>query len=154
MAAVETLRQVDVTPLLSEIQCPTVLIHRRGAFAPSVDVARRMALQIPNARLVILEGDSLYPTPGDTFRTVLQDAVANPPSHPRPASAPEHASLPPRRLRVLELAADGLTNDEIAERLHLSSSTVKKHLHSAFRQLGASNRAGAVAAARRLGLLE
>ena len=114
-----------------------------------------MAGQIPNSRLVILEGDALFPTvDGDQVREALEDALANPPSHGRTAIAPEQPAISPRRLRVLELAAEGRTNDEIAERLYISSSTVKKHLQAVFREFGASNRAGAIATARRLGILE
>ena len=155
LAAVSTSREVDVTPILGRIRCPTVVLHRRGVCSPPIEAARRMAGQIPNSRLVILEGDALFPTvDGDQVREALEDALANPPSHGRTAIAPEQPAISPRRLRVLELAAEGRTNDEIAERLYISSSTVKKHLQAVFREFGASNRAGAIATARRLGILE
>jgi len=44
-------------------------------------------------------------------------------------------------LEVARLAAAGLRNKEIGERLSISAFTVKDHLHSAFRKLGVSNRA-------------
>jgi DNA-binding NarL/FixJ family response regulator len=44
-------------------------------------------------------------------------------------------------LRVVELAAAGLTNREIAERLYVTVSTVESHLSNAFRKLGAQTRA-------------
>lgn len=51
-----------------------------------------------------------------------------------------------REKQVLQLAAAGLTNAEIASRLFLSESTVKTHLSSSFRKLGVSSRAEAAAA--------
>ena len=48
--------------------------------------------------------------------------------------------LRPRQLEILRLAAEGLTNAQIAQRLHLAESTVKQHLRSAYKQLGVHNR--------------
>jgi DNA-binding CsgD family transcriptional regulator len=52
-------------------------------------------------------------------------------------------SLSEREVEVLSLAADGLTNRQIAERLYLSPHTVARHLANARGKLGASNRAEA-----------
>jgi DNA-binding CsgD family transcriptional regulator len=43
--------------------------------------------------------------------------------------------------RVAALAADGLTNREIAERLYVTIGTVESHLSAAYRKLGAQTRA-------------
>jgi DNA-binding CsgD family transcriptional regulator len=51
------------------------------------------------------------------------------------------ASLTPAERRVSELVAEGLTNPQIAERLVVSRETVKGHVSSALRKLGARNRA-------------
>lgn len=48
-------------------------------------------------------------------------------------------SLSQPERRVLRLAAQGRTNDEIAQRVFLGNGTVKRHLFSAFAKL-ASNR--------------
>ncbi|WP_268766020.1 response regulator [Knoellia sp. Soil729] len=62
--------------------------------------------------------------------------------------------LSEREMEVLTLVADGLSNDEIAKELFISRATVKTHLGHLFGKLGADSRTGAVAAARRLGLLD
>ncbi len=62
--------------------------------------------------------------------------------------------LSPREQEILRLIADGGSAPEIARRLHLSPSTVKTHLQSLYEKLGVSDRAAAVAAAMRAGLLE
>jgi pSer/pThr/pTyr-binding forkhead associated (FHA) protein len=59
-----------------------------------------------------------------------------------------------RQLQVLRLAARGLSNKEIARRLYVSERTVKAYLSSVFDKLGVNNRAGAVTAALRLGLID
>jgi len=50
--------------------------------------------------------------------------------------------LSPRELEVARLAAQGLTNREIAGRLQLSVSTIEDHITSTFRKLGVSRRSG------------
>ena len=49
--------------------------------------------------------------------------------------------LTPQESEVARLAAAGLTNKEIAERLHLSARTVSGHLYRLFPKLGVTNRA-------------
>lgn len=48
--------------------------------------------------------------------------------------------LTPAQRRVAELALEGLTNAEIAERLIVSPRTVKRHLNDAFKRLGVRSR--------------
>ena len=62
-------------------------------------------------------------------------------------------TLTTRELDVLRLVAEGLSNREIGERLHLGEATVKTHLLTAFPKLDAKTRTGAVTLARELGLL-
>jgi DNA-binding CsgD family transcriptional regulator/tetratricopeptide (TPR) repeat protein len=52
------------------------------------------------------------------------------------------ASLTPQQRQIAELAASGLTNKQIAERLFLSPRTVATHLHQLFPKLGVTTRAG------------
>jgi DNA-binding CsgD family transcriptional regulator len=52
------------------------------------------------------------------------------------------ADLTTRELLIAELAASGLTNKEIGERLFLSSRTVSDHLYHIFPKLGITSRAG------------
>jgi DNA-binding NarL/FixJ family response regulator len=61
--------------------------------------------------------------------------------------------ISPRQLEILQLVATGLSNEEIAQELHISRQTVKNHLTAAMRALGARRRGQAVAAAMRAGLL-
>jgi DNA-binding CsgD family transcriptional regulator len=58
-----------------------------------------------------------------------------------------------REVQVLELAAAGRTNREIAAELFLSEHTVRRHLQNVFTKLGVSSRAAATAYAYRHGML-
>lgn len=58
-----------------------------------------------------------------------------------------------RELEVLRLVATGLTNQEIADHLFISVSTVKRHIANTYGKLGSSNRTQAVKLAEELELL-
>ncbi len=62
-AAWAAARGIDASEQLGHITCPTLVVHQAGqAFAP-VDVARRIAASVPNARLhLIPERPSAWPT--------------------------------------------------------------------------------------------
>lgn len=61
--------------------------------------------------------------------------------------------LSERELEILELIAQGLSNQEISRRLYVALSTVKGHNQNIFGKLGVKRRTEAVARARALGLL-
>ncbi|MCB0081536.1 MAG: response regulator transcription factor [Caldilineaceae bacterium] len=58
-----------------------------------------------------------------------------------------------RELEVLRLIAEGLTNQEIADKLYLSLHTVKIHARNIYSKLDVSNRTQAVTKARLLDIL-
>ena len=61
--------------------------------------------------------------------------------------------ITPRELEVLELIAQGLSNREIAERVHVSENTVKTHSSRVFDKLGARRRTQAVQLGKALRLI-
>ena len=73
---------------------------------------------------------------------------------PRESTRGNPAGLTARETQVVDLLAAGLRNAVIAERLFLSPRTVDHHVSSILRKLGAASRGGAVAEARRLGVLQ
>ncbi|MEU9593323.1 response regulator [Streptomyces sp. NPDC048219] len=64
-----------------------------------------------------------------------------------------HTSLTRRETEVLALVAEGLSNQHIAGRLHLTEGTVKSHLARVYAKLDVDSRTAAVAAATGLGLI-
>ncbi|MCC2033262.1 response regulator [Microbacterium allomyrinae] len=79
-------------------------------------------------------GDALI-APNVTVR-LIEAFAKSAPARPAPPSSP----LTEREEDVLAAAARGLGNAEIADRLHISLSTVKTHLTSLMTKLGARNR--------------
>ena len=91
--------------------------------------------------------------------------VARPAGHPsacsrstgrpcsrRLASRSGRRELTDREHDVLRLIADGATNAEIADALHVSGGTVKSHVGSIFTKLGVRDRAGAIVYAYQHGI--
>ena len=71
----------------------------------------------------------------------------------QPVAQPLLEPLSERELEVLHLIAQGLSNQEISERLFLALDTVKGHNRKIFGKLQVERRTEAVARARELGLL-
>lgn len=65
----------------------------------------------------------------------------------------KESPLTPRELDVLDVAAEGASIDEIAERLFLSRGTVRNYLSRAVTKIGARTRVDAVSIAREHGWL-
>lgn len=61
--------------------------------------------------------------------------------------------LSKRELEVLQLMADGLSNQEIAERLFVSLNTIKTHSSKVFEKMDVKRRTQAVEKAKRLSLI-
>lgn len=66
---------------------------------------------------------------------------------------PSGPRLSPREQEVLELLAEGLGVAAIARKMYVSESTAKTHISKIYEKLGAANRAQAIMAAIRAGLI-
>ncbi|MCD2165514.1 response regulator [Comamonas koreensis] len=62
--------------------------------------------------------------------------------------------LTPREAEILRLVADGMSNREIADAVHLSRHTVESHVKRIYRKLAVSSRMMAVREARARGMIE
>jgi NarL family two-component system response regulator LiaR len=88
------------------------------------------------------------PTLAPEATQALLQAARSTSQEPRPGY-----DLTPREGEVLSLLAQGLTNSEIGDRLHISYSTTATHVSSILSKLDVSNRAEAVALALRAKLV-
>jgi LuxR family maltose regulon positive regulatory protein len=99
--------------------------------------ASRLARRIPDAVLYSRWFDAAW----NQFDLRAESALA------------QVATLTTAELRVLRFLPTHYSFHEIAERLHVSSNTVKTHVHAVYRKLDASSRSQAVAHAIAAGLL-
>ena len=96
----------------------------------------------------VARGDALL-SPSVTRRLIAEFAARS--KSPPPSTALDQ--LTDREREVVALIAEGLTNDQIAERLYVSTATAKTHANRAMAKLGARDRAQVVVAAYESGLV-
>jgi ATP/maltotriose-dependent transcriptional regulator MalT len=84
------------------------------------------------------------------YRALLQNRFLNREAPPG-SEASLFQELTRREREVLDLVARGLSNDEIAGRLHIGAKTVRNHLTHLFSKLGVTRRAAAIVQAREAG---
>jgi pimeloyl-ACP methyl ester carboxylesterase/DNA-binding CsgD family transcriptional regulator len=161
-AALKAMGTFDVTELLPRLKVPTLVLHRGDIPWLPVSIDRELASRIPDARLMILEGESTAPYLGDTEatasaideflgeveegRTAQREAGA--PASKQDGSGPTRGyphGLTAREVEVLRYLAGGRTNDEIAEELFVSVRTVERHVANIYGKIGARGRANATA---------
>jgi DNA-binding NarL/FixJ family response regulator len=149
IAAAEDLAGVRVLVLTTfENDDNVVLALRAGAsgfLGKHVDPA-----DLLHAIRVVAAGEALLSP------TATRGLVSRFLSQPVPSALPaavELSGLTDREREVLALVAYGLSNDEIAERLHLSPLTVKTHINRAMTKLGVRDRAQLVVIAYQSGLV-
>jgi DNA-binding NarL/FixJ family response regulator len=73
-------------------------------------------------------------------------------NRPQLHEAPAFPELSEREREVLALVGQGLSNGEIAARLHISGKTVRNHITNIFAKLDVNERSAAIARARAAGL--
>jgi DNA-binding CsgD family transcriptional regulator len=136
----------DARSVLAGVEVPTLVLHRAGdRFVPLCN-GEYLASAIPDARLVVVDGDDHLPYVGDVASIVTEverflvgttdhadgfrrrtDAVSDP-----------LTLLTVAELRVAECIAQGMANPAIADALHLSRHTVESHLKRIYTKLGVS----------------
>ncbi|WP_134740492.1 response regulator transcription factor [Nocardioides sp. 503] len=137
-----------------------------------IAVAERLAAELPGCRVVIVTSHGRPGhlkralaagvrgfLPKTTSAATLADVVRQvhaggryvDPELAAEAIAAGDSPLTPREADVLELAADGASVEEIAQRASLSPGTARNYLSNAVAKLGAANRHEAFVKARRLG---
>ena len=78
-----------------------------------------------------------------TARSVISEVVTAPDTRTE-YILPRSAGLTRRELEVLRLVAVGLSNDEIADRLRITSATIISYLNSIYGKLGVRSRTAAM----------
>lgn len=116
-------------------------IYERTALQERLDTQRRTLIAALQAETEAAEelgaADFSFAVPGHE-----PDADAVP--APRGSNAAIDALLTPREREVLELILAGASNGVIAERLVITTGTVKSHVKRVLRKIGAANRSEAI----------
>ena len=73
---------------------------------------------------------------GSLFSQIIEHAITS----VKPSVIVESVHMTKREKQVIELIADGSTNKEIAQKLHLSPYTVKSHVHNILEKLALNTR--------------
>lgn len=156
----------------AKVEPDVVVLDLQMPGADGIEVAERLALDLPTCRSVIVtsHGRPGYLKkalaagvrgflPKTVSAKVLADVVRQvyaggryvDPELAADAISSGASPLTARESDVLELAADGAPVEEIARRASLSPGTVRNYLSSAVSKVGSANRHEAVATARRHG---
>jgi pimeloyl-ACP methyl ester carboxylesterase/DNA-binding CsgD family transcriptional regulator len=149
--------RIDWERSLSEIDVPTLVLHRVGDLVVPVRQARKLAAGIRRARYVELSGVDHLMWAGDqeaVLREVQSFVEGLAPRGPRSAGDPAEFGLTAREVEVLRLVVAGWTNKQIAVELSISPKTAGVHVSSILAKLGVERRAGVAAVAQQLGLID
>ena len=86
----------------------------------------------------VYQGKQILPPhlTGSLFSQIVEHAV----NGAKPSAIAESVRMTKREKQVIELIADGSTNKEIAQILHLSTYTVKSHVHNILEKLALNTR--------------
>jgi DNA-binding CsgD family transcriptional regulator len=130
------------------VRAPTLVLHRQGEQQMPVEVSRRLADRLPDARLVEMSGTTptLFIEDQATDLRLVTEFITG---ERATAPAAKATALTTREREVLLLLPSGDSNAEIARRLGIAVHTVERHLASIYRKIGARGRAEAVAHAMR-----
>ena len=125
-------------------------LHRDGLAMAGTPNAAGIPAMLPNSPMVPAQrgdGSDIDPATGRPMVWPANEAGRN------DGPAGRRLTLTERELQVLRGMADGKSNAEIGRELFVSEDTVKTHARRLFRKLGARDRAHAVAAGFRAGLV-
>jgi DNA-binding NarL/FixJ family response regulator len=127
---------------LTAFEEPEYLLKALKAGASGYVVKHMGSQQIVGAIRRVLEGDSpLNQEVAMQLLIRLIGEMKHKEAEPKPLLP---IPLSPREMEVLKLLARGLSNQQIANDLFISLSTVKNHVHHIIEKLGASDRVQAV----------
>jgi pimeloyl-ACP methyl ester carboxylesterase len=139
---------IDVRDTARGVTQPALVLHARHDGAVPHEEGRLLASLLRDARFVTLESDNHILQEGEpAWETFLSEVRAFLGDDHR--AGPGSAELSAREREVLELVAAGMSNEEIAERLFLSTRTVERHLSNVYAKLRLSGKSARAAAAAR-----
>jgi DNA-binding NarL/FixJ family response regulator len=168
----------EALALVAETEPDVVVVDITLADGSGLDLTRRLLAEDPRRAIVIYTGSSDVDVlldgldsgargyalkegaPSELFEAIEVVAGGGTYVDPRlrPALLSQRATqrqptLSAREREIMQLLAEGLTGEEVADRLFLSTETVKTHVRNAMTKLEARNRVHAIALALRDGII-
>lgn len=128
----------------AEIEC--VMAYGAMGFISKMSSGKMMV----SALRIVLDGGIYFPpqllgqAPAESLQTASSDKTGQPTNK---------LGMTKRQLETLQYLAAGLSNKEIAQKMHLAEGTIKVHVAAAYQVLQVGSRLDAVRKARQLGLL-
>jgi pimeloyl-ACP methyl ester carboxylesterase/DNA-binding CsgD family transcriptional regulator len=143
--------QTDITDIARRITQPALVLHARQDRAVPYEEGRRLASLLPDARFVTLESENHILQEGEPawemFLSEVRAFLGD--DERRPTVGADLSELSEREREVLELVATGMSNEQIAGQLFLSTRTVERHLSNVYAKLRLSGKSARAAAAAR-----
>jgi len=148
---------IDVRAAAEQVRAPALVLHARedamcpfeGGYELAALLPRSEFVPLPGRNHILLEHEPAWPRFLAAVRGFLDQPAVDDDTDPRAGRVRE---LTPRQREVLDLIAQGRSNDEIADELVLSPTTVRNHITRIFRTLDLRDRAQAIVVARDAGL--
>jgi LuxR family maltose regulon positive regulatory protein len=144
--------QGDIPPALKSLERALTLAEPEGFIRIFIDEGPPMARLLYEI-LTRAEALSQGIAPDYVCRLLAAFPIDEPEQTDKATETDLVEPLSERELEVLQLIAEGLTNQEVATRLYLSLHTVKAHARNIYAKLGVKNRTQAVARGKALGIL-
>jgi PAS domain S-box-containing protein len=158
-------RQVDVEVRAGNLHGEDGRLIGRQGVARDISALKALQAQVAekSERIALIEGQTRAAM--DLYRRIAEMTLAGPadPEGTEKAlrgvedslirASAEKLGLDAQDVAIAELLAQGCSNREIGEHVHLSPSTVKDRVSKLMRALDARSRAGVVARAARYGLI-
>ncbi|HEX6973949.1 MAG TPA: response regulator transcription factor, partial [Vicinamibacterales bacterium] len=132
----------------ADVRVPTLVLHATDDQIVAIEEARFLASGIPGAEFVELDSRNHVLLEHEPAWQRFQEAVLAFVQRDAVSGDSPFAALSVREREVLAAMADGLSNTEIAERLHITEKTVRNHASNLFDKLGVWSRAQAIVFAR------
>jgi pimeloyl-ACP methyl ester carboxylesterase/DNA-binding CsgD family transcriptional regulator len=145
-------QSVNIAADIPRITAPTLILQATGDRANSFDNAVSVSRLIPDSRLVTMDSrNHILLADEPAWATFVEEVAAflEPERQRWAGSELPLDALSPREREVLDLCADGRTNEEIAAVLTLSPRTVERHLSNIYLKLGVSGPTARTAAVAR-----